>query len=142
MHRRNWPWLTSTILILPALGLAGCAAPKEPAAMAAPPPAVAPGAFTMADGPASTGTATYYGIRHHGRRTASGEVFDRHAMTAAHRDLPLGSTVRITSLVTGESVVVRITDRCRCSRAMIDLSEGAARAIGMLSTSQVRMERL
>jgi rare lipoprotein A len=96
---------------------------------------------------AETGTARWYGARHHGRRTASGEVFDRHGMTAAHRTLPLGTRVRVTNLANNQSVEVRVNDRCRCPNTLIDLSEGAARRIGMATgsgggTARVRLERL
>jgi rare lipoprotein A len=95
---------------------------------------------------AETGTARWYGARHHGHPTASGERFDRHAMTAAHRNLPLGSRVRVTNLANNQSVVVRVNDRCRCPNTLIDLSEGAARSIGMVSggggTARVRLARL
>jgi rare lipoprotein A len=88
------------------------------------------------------GTARWYGARHHGRRTANGETFDRMAMTAAHRTLPFGTRVRVTNLANDRSVEVQINDRCRCPNTLIDLSEGAARAIGMGGTARVRMERL
>jgi rare lipoprotein A len=91
---------------------------------------------------AETGTARWYGARHHGRRTASGEVFDRNGMTAAHRTLPLGTRVRVTNLANNRSVEVRINDRCGCRGTLIDLSEGAARAIGISGTARVRMDRL
>lgn len=91
---------------------------------------------------AETGTARWYGARHHGLPTASGERFDRHAMTAAHPSLPLGSRVRVTNLANGRAVVVRVNDRCGCRNTLIDLSEGAARAIGISGTARVRIELL
>ncbi len=79
------------------------------------------------------GQASWYGGRHHGRRTSSGEIFDQNAMTAAHPRLPLGSRVRVTMDDTGSSVVVTITDRQPDhGRRIIDLSRGAASRIGML----------
>ncbi|EJT84932.1 rare lipoprotein A [Pseudomonas putida S11] len=60
------------------------------------------------DGYDKTGTASYYGSRHHGKRTASGEPFNQHGLTAAHRSLPFGSRVRVTNLANQRSVVVRI----------------------------------
>src|SRR5262245_16935787 len=57
------------------------------------------------------GTASYYAESLDGRRTASGERYDMHALTAAHRTLPFGSRVRVTNLDNGRSVVVRINDR-------------------------------
>jgi rare lipoprotein A len=134
--------VTGQAMALAVVALGGCApGPAAPDHAAARPPAMADPLASPAGG-GETGTATWYGSRHHGRRTASGEVFDRHGMTAAHARLPLGTRVRVTNPATGQSVVVRINDRCRCPGVMIDLSEGAARAIGMRSTMRVRMERL
>lgn len=95
-------------------------------------------------GPASAsvgqGLATWYGPGFHGRRTASGERFDSRAMTAAHRSLPFGSLVRVVAEGTGRSVVVRINDRGPHRRgAVIDLSEGSARALGIGGTARVRL---
>jgi rare lipoprotein A len=78
------------------------------------------------------GEATWYGPRFARHTTSNGERFDPRQMTAAHRSLPLGSFVRVTDEDTGRSVVVRINDRepphgVRC----IDLSEGAAQALGI-----------
>jgi len=79
------------------------------------------------------GGASWYGPRFHGRRTASGERYDMHALTAAHKTLPFGTMVRVRSLVNGKEVDVRITDRGPFSRGrVIDLSRAAAEAIGML----------
>lgn len=79
------------------------------------------------------GKASWYGPRFHGRRTASGERYDMHALTAAHKTLPFGTVVRVRSLVNGKEVDVRITDRGPFSRGrVIDLSRAAAEALGML----------
>ena len=79
------------------------------------------------------GGASWYGPRFHGRRTASGERFDMHAFTAAHRTLPFGTLVRVRSLVNGREIDVRITDRGPFSRGrVIDVSHAAAEALGML----------
>ena len=91
------------------------------------------------------GIASWYGPGFHGRRSASGERFNQNALTAAHRYLPFGTRVRVTNLNNGRSVVVRINDRGPYSgRRIIDLSAGAARAIGMIrsGTAQVRVEVL
>jgi rare lipoprotein A len=91
------------------------------------------------------GQASWYGNRHHGRRTASGERFDQHALTAAHRSLPFGSKVRVTNLNNQRSVVVRINDRGPYARGrIIDLSRAAAERLGMLSrgVAPVRVEGL
>lgn len=88
------------------------------------------------------GQASWYGGRHDGRRTSSGEIFDQNALTAAHPRLPLGSRVRVTMADTGSSVVVTITDRQPDhGRRIIDLSRGAAARIGLLGrgTGQVTL---
>jgi rare lipoprotein A len=79
------------------------------------------------------GIASWYGQRFHGRRTASGETYDMHALTAAHPTLPFGTIVRVRSLVNGREVDVRINDRGpHIRRRIIDLSRGAAQALGLL----------
>jgi rare lipoprotein A len=81
-----------------------------------------------------TGLASWYGEWHRGRATASGEVFDPAALTAAHRTLPFGTQVRVTNLDNGRQVSVRITDRGPYwPRRIIDLSREAARALGMVT---------
>ena len=60
---------------------------------------------------ASAGVASYYGPGFHGRRTANGERFDMHAMTAAHRTLPFGTLIKVTNLSNGKSTIVRVNDR-------------------------------
>lgn len=83
--------------------------------------------------PAKAVEASYYGKDFAGRPTASGERFDPEAMTAAHRTLPFGSIVRVTNAATGKSVKVKINDRGPFhGNREIDLSAGAARAIGMI----------
>ena len=80
-----------------------------------------------------TGEASWYGERFHGRRTASGESFDMHAFTAAHRRLPFGTLCRVTSLRSGRSVIVRINDRGPWSkRRVIDVSRAAAEVLGLI----------
>ena len=89
-----------------------------------------------ADNPTiETGQASWYGLRHNGRRTSSGETFDDRALTAAHPSLPLGSQVRVTSARTGASVIVTINDRQPPhGLRVIDLSRAAAARIGMLGS--------
>ncbi|MEM7773539.1 MAG: septal ring lytic transglycosylase RlpA family protein [Cyanobacteria bacterium P01_A01_bin.37] len=80
-----------------------------------------------------TGRASWYGPGFHGRRSASGEVFNQHALTAAHRTLPFGTLVRVTNVSSGASVTVRINDRGPFGGGrVIDLSAGAAQEIGMI----------
>jgi peptidoglycan lytic transglycosylase len=101
------------------------------------------GALVCLEGAAQAQVATYYGKEFAGHRTASGERFNPGAMTAAHRTLPFGTRVRVTNSHTGRSVIVRINDRGPFVKGRsIDLSSGAARAIGMGSTGNVRMEVL
>ena len=83
-------------------------------------------------GATQSGKAAWYGARFQGRKTASGERFDKNKMTAAHRTLPFGTRVRVTHAKTGRSVVVRINDRGPFGRAIIDLSEAAARKLGII----------
>jgi rare lipoprotein A len=79
------------------------------------------------------GEASWYGLRFHGRRTASGERFDMNALTAAHPHLPFGTVVKVESLLNGRAVTVRINDRGpHTGGRIIDLSHAAARAIGLL----------
>ena len=83
--------------------------------------------------PLGSGIASYYGRRFHGRLTASGQRFDMHAMTAAHRTLPFGSQVRVTNPRSGRSVVVTINDRGPYAHGRtIDLSRAAATEIGLI----------
>ena len=88
-----------------------------------------------------TGRASWYGRFFHGRRTANGERYDMHAMTAAHRTLPLGSYVRVTNPATSRSVVVRINDRGPYARGrVIDLSMAAAAALDMRHSGTARVQ--
>jgi rare lipoprotein A len=87
-----------------------------------------------------TGTASFYGARHQGKRTASGERFDQHAMTAAHRQLPFGTRVLVTNLANNRKVEVRINDRGPHTRGrLIDLSHAAAEQLGMIGSGSARV---
>ncbi|MDY6940037.1 MAG: septal ring lytic transglycosylase RlpA family protein [Cyanobacteriota bacterium] len=91
------------------------------------------------------GWASWYGPGFNGNHSASGEIFDQYAMTAAHRDLPFNTLVRVTNIDNGRSVVVRINDRGPFIHGrVIDLSMGAAEEIGMVSsgTAPVQLEVL
>jgi len=92
-----------------------------------------------------TGLASWYGAPYHNRRSSNGEIYDMHALTAAHRTLPLGSIVRVTNVKTGHSVLVRITDRGPFIEGRIlDLSQAAAEKIDLrqAGVGMVRMEVL
>ncbi len=80
-----------------------------------------------------TGNASWYGNPFHGRRTASGEIFDMNQMTAAHQTLPLGTWVAVESRASGRVAEVRINDRGPfVGGRILDLSYAAARVLGML----------
>jgi rare lipoprotein A len=90
-----------------------------------------------------TGEASWYGARHQGKRTASGEIFDHAEFTAAHRTLLLGSKVKVTNLANGKSVEVTINDRGPFAKnRIIDLSQAAAKALEMVHSGKtmVRLE--
>ncbi|MHC8370259.1 septal ring lytic transglycosylase RlpA family protein [Pseudomonas sp. MDT1-85] len=92
-----------------------------------------------------SGVASYYGAKHHGKRTASGERFNKNSLTAAHRQLPFGTRVKITNLNNDRSCVVRVNDRGPYSRGrLIDVSREAAEQLGMLrsGTAKVRVQAL
>jgi len=104
-----------------------------------------PAPATESHRPAFTqiGIATWYGPHFQRRRTADGERFDMHALTAAHRTLPFNSYVRVTDLATDRSVIVRINDRGPYrSHRIIDLSSRAARELGIRGDgiARVRIE--
>jgi rare lipoprotein A len=121
--------------------LAACAAPAtNPGGTAAASVAPAPPkpSFTQ------EGLASWYGRGWNGRKTASGEKFDMHAMTAAHRSLPLGTVVRVTNLENGRSAKVRINDRgpnvADDPRRILDLSAHAATRLGMIEDGVTRVK--
>lgn len=127
--------------------------PPEPESTAAEPektatkPAPGPPEFPADAKPlfSETGIASWYGAPYHNRRGSNGEIYDMHAMTAAHRTLPLGTIVRVTDLKTDSSAIVRITDRGPFIEGrIIDLSQAAAKQIGMIQagTAEVRIDVL
>ena len=107
-----------------------------------------PGLTTEQKSPArfsQTGRASYYHKSLRGFKTANGERYDPSAMTAAHRRLKLGTYVRVTHLRNKRSIVVKVNDRLPPrGRAVIDLSTGAARKLGMIRSgiAKVRIEAL
>lgn len=87
------------------------------------------------------GEASWYGPGFSGRKTASGERYNQNSLTAAHRSLPFGTTVRVTALESGKSVIVRINDRGPYSGGrIIDLSKAAAKEIGMIGSGTTEVE--
>jgi rare lipoprotein A len=162
------PCVLSLLLVLSAL-LSGCSGHKPPQAQVPPPPSLpqeqekekpaatpTPAETTVnnekIEVPAGakpifeqTGMASWYGAPYHNRRGSNGEVYDMNAMTAAHLTLPLGSIVRITNLKTGNSAIVRITDRGPfVVGRVVDLSVAAAKALDVYlpGTAKVRLEVL
>ena len=101
-------------------------APKPAAAASAPAAAPAP------SGGAETGLAAVYSDKLNGRKTASGERYDRNALTAAHKTLPFGSRVKVTNSKNQKTVTVRINDRGPVQAGRIlDLSPAAAKVLGI-----------
>jgi rare lipoprotein A len=132
-------WRFSALLLL-AGGLAACSGPApadRPAVALLPPPSAAPSSLPPERGPqprfAQEGLASWYGKRFHKKRTASGERYNMHDLTAAHRTLALDTLVRVTNLDNHLTVLVRVNDRGPFKRGrVIDLSAGAADALGMM----------
>jgi rare lipoprotein A len=87
------------------------------------------------------GTASYYGKKFHLRKTANGEIFNMMEMTAAHKNLPFGTMLKVTNLKNGKEVWVRINDRLpQTSRRIIDLSKGAAEELNMVQDGIVKVK--
>jgi rare lipoprotein A len=120
-------WRAFGVGLASAVVASGCALFRAPAA----PP--------VEDG-VQVGVASWYGPGFHGRRTASGEVYDQDALTAAHRSLPFGTRVRVTNLENGRAVEVRINDRGPfVGGRVIDVSRAAARVIGLIGPGVARV---
>jgi rare lipoprotein A len=165
--------LAAVILMPLAMTLAGCSrktrvvyvpAPPPPPPISTPaqtrPPDVKPAApspaiaaagdnadieFVATHTPISSeeGLASWYGPPYHNRKGANGQIFDQNAMTAAHRTLPLNSLIKVTNLQTGQSVVVRVTDRGPFVQGrVLDLSMASAKAAGVWrpGTAKVRVD--
>jgi peptidoglycan lytic transglycosylase len=101
-------------------------------------PRLAP--LVVGPGYEETGIASWYGYPHHGRRTASGEVYDMTQMTAAHRRLPFGTLLTVENLDSGRTVEVRVNDRGPFVESRIlDLSYAAARVLGATGLIRARL---
>ncbi|MDH3240591.1 MAG: septal ring lytic transglycosylase RlpA family protein [Alphaproteobacteria bacterium] len=140
------------VMSLAVIGCAevGHAPPPGPGARPVPPPAsraarpAAP-ACVPARAFRQEGTASWYGRPYHGRRTASGQIYNMHDFTAAHRNLPFGSRIRVTNKRNGRSVLVTVNDRGPFIRGrIVDLSYRAARALQFVRAGlvPVRIERV
>ena len=89
----------------------------------------------------STGVVSWYGDKFHGRKTASGERYDKHELTAAHKSLPFGTKVKVTNIRNGKSVVVEINDRGPYAKSrVLDLSQAAFSEIGHTNTGVMKVE--
>ena len=116
------------------MAAAGCARAPRPST-----PASVPGVLETREG-----LASFYGESFNGRLTASGVRFDMHAMVAAHPSYPFGTLLRVTNLANGRVVRVRIVDRGPAPNiagggVIIDLSYGAARALGFVRQGRTRV---
>jgi rare lipoprotein A len=103
--------------------------------------------LSTASGYEATGLASWYGEQFHGRPTATGETYDMHRHSAAHRTLPLHTWVEVTNLDNGRSLVVRVNDRgpfADTDRRILDLSYAAAEELGVVGpgTAPVRVRAL
>ena len=86
------------------------------------------------------GLASYYSTEFHGRKTSSGEIFDKDALTAAHRTFPFGTVLLVTNQKNGKQVEVKVNDRGPVKpERIIDLSYGAAKEIDMVRDGLVRV---
>jgi len=142
LYRRPLAWFAAVIL-------AGCASegPQRGGHTSGP----TPNSYTVmgqtyqildsADGHVERGIASWYGGQFHGQQTALGETYNMNAMTAAHRELPLPTDVRVENLDNGRQVTVRINDRGPFKRnRIIDLSRAAASKLGMLESGTAPVE--
>ncbi|GAB6063016.1 septal ring lytic transglycosylase RlpA family protein [Deferrisoma palaeochoriense] len=142
-----WKWgsgsTASRLLAAGLLLVASCAGPPPPGAYRVKGRTYRP--LPTAQGYVAEGLASWYGPGFHGRPTASGEIYDMYAPTAAHRTLPLGTRVRVTNLENGRSAVARINDRGPfVDGRIIDLSYRLAQDLGMAEAgvARVRVEAL
>ena len=139
LHGRVRPLqLAKALLLLAVVALLGSGCASAPRAQPS------AGASVTQSGPA-VGVASYYGKRYHGRKTASGERFNMHELTAAHRTLPFGTNLKVTNLANDRSVVVRVNDRGPFKRdRILDVSLEAARRLQMVAAglARVRIEPL
>jgi rare lipoprotein A len=103
-------------------------------------PLLIPLASQEAKAYSACGTSSWYGAEFEGQRTASGERFNAHGLTAAHRSLPFGSRVRVTNQANGRSVTLRVNDDGpHVSGRIIDLSQGAFSRIASLDSGVTRV---
>lgn len=132
----------ATAIVLSSALTFGVAAAQDKSKDLAPAPTPAP-AVSAPSGDVQTGLAAYYTDRLHGRRTASGQVYNRNAMTTAHPNLPFGTKVKVTNVKTNQSVVLTVNDRGPTQPGrIVDVSRAAAQQLGMLRAglTEVKVE--
>lgn len=96
---------------------------------------------TLAGDQSFSGTAHWYGPGFHGKRAANGKRFDKNLMTAAHAHLPFGTRVKVRHCKSGKTQIVEINDRCApMKHRVIDLSEGAAKQLGIYPAGTAKVE--
>jgi rare lipoprotein A len=87
------------------------------------------------------GTANFYGDKFQGKKTASGAIFDKDGLTAAHKKLPFGTKVKVTNVENGKSVVVTVNDRMAANNpAVIDVTHRAADELGFASSGKAKVK--
>lgn len=134
-RRRRRPPFSPQLRLLAATLTAVCLAAACVGSRGGPPRLPEPGGLI------ERGVASWYGPGFHGRATASGEIYDMDGLTAAHKTLPLGTLVEVVNLDNGRRVTVRVNDRGPfVGRRILDLSRGAARALGMLGAGLATVE--
>jgi rare lipoprotein A len=90
---------------------------------------------------AEEGIANFYSDKFHGKKTASGAVYDKNKLTASHKTLPFGTKVRVTNLDTGKSVVVAVNDRMKPGNpAVIDVTRRAAQDLGFTKAGKAKVK--
>jgi rare lipoprotein A len=144
-RKNGWPLIILITLILPFLFLTACSS-KAPVKTETMPFPITPEAGSqqkLEPGFYQQGIASWYGHPFHGCATASGEIYDMHALTAAHKELPLGSKVLVTNLENNRQIEVLINDRGPfIKNRIIDLSLTGARRLDMEKngTAMVRLD--
>lgn len=99
------------------------------------------GAAGFAAAQTEEGTANFYGDKFQGKKTASGEVFDKNGLTASHKKLPLGTKVKVTNVDNGKSVVVTVNDRMAANNpAVIDVTQRAAEELDFAKSGKAKVK--
>lgn len=153
MRRPDHSAAVAVIVFITVFGVSGCQTSPGPGGIPEKLPAKSRDSYqvkgqwyhplTDSAGFRQSGIASWYGAPFHGRKTASGERYDMHARTAAHKTLPIGTFLRVRRLDNGKETIVRVNDRGPFVRGrIIDLSYKAARDIEMIGPGTARVEIL